>query len=60
MALVDVNFSQGEGQDFLVEVPSAVYSGTLTDALVEPGSTQYLVNEIPAQEGGSNVFIITE
>ncbi|MBP9710813.1 MAG: hypothetical protein KBD50_00900 [Candidatus Pacebacteria bacterium] len=60
MALTDVNFSEGEGQDFVVEVPSAVYTGTITDALFEPNSTQYPVNEIPAQEGGSNVFIITE
>lgn len=59
MALTDVNFSEGEKQDFLVEVPSAVYVGTITDALFESSSTQYPVNEIPEQEGG-NVFIISE
>lgn len=59
MALTDVNFSEGEKQDFVVEVPSAAYAGTITDALFEPSSAQFPVNEIPAQEGG-NVFIITE
>lgn len=60
MALTDVNYSEGEGQDFLVEIPSAVHNGALTDTVIEADSAQYLVNEVPAQEGGSNVFIITE
>ncbi len=59
MALTDVNFSEGEGQDFIVEVPSAVHNGSFTD-VVYPNDAQYLVSEIPAQEGGGDVFIITE
>lgn len=59
MALTDVNFSEGEGQDFLVEIPAAVHNGSVAD-VVYPSDAQYLVNEIPAQEGGGDVFIITE
>lgn len=60
MALTDINFSKGEKQDFIVEIPSASYSGSLTDVLCGANDAQYLVNEIPAAEGEGNVFIITE
>lgn len=61
MALTDVNFQEGEGQDFLLELPSASYSGAVNDILVEPSSTQYSVLEIPESEGGGgNIFIMSE
>lgn len=61
MALVDVNFSEGEGQDFIVEVPAGSYVGSLADAVYTSDDAQYPVLEVPAQEGeGGNVFIITE
>lgn len=59
MALTDVNFQEGEGQDFLIEVPSASYVGAVTDIVVEAGGAQYSVVEVPEAEGG-NVFIISE
>lgn len=61
MALTDINFQEGEKQDFILEVPSAVYSGSITDVLVEGGSTQYPLNEIPeVVGGGGNIFIMSE
>lgn len=61
MALEDVIFQEGEGQDFILEIPSAVYSGSVTDILVEPSSTQYLLLEAPVVAGGGgNVFIMSE
>ena len=60
MALEDINYQEGERQDFILEIPSAVYLGSVTDILVEPGSTQYLLLEAPVVTGGGNVFIMSE
>ena len=61
MALTDVNFQEGEGQDFIVELPSAVYSGSLNDIVVEPNGSQFPVSEIPIVENaGGNIFIMSE
>lgn len=62
MALEDINFSEGEGQDFLVELPSAAHAGSLGDILCEGDSAQYMVNEIPEVQGGGDgdIFIIGE
>ncbi len=62
MALTDVNFQEGEGQDFILEVPNSIYSGVLSDVLLEDDGSQYLLSEIP--EGvigaGGNIFIMSE
>lgn len=58
MALSDVQFQEGEKQDFIVELPVASYSGAFTDVLIEPASTQYLLLEAPAS--GGNIFIMSE
>ncbi len=61
MALEDVNFQEGEGQDFILEIPSAVYVGSLNDILTETSSTQFPVLEAPeVTGGGSNIFIMSE
>jgi len=61
MALEDINYQEGEGQDFIIEIPSAVYAGSLNDILVEASSTQYLLLEAPTiTGGGGNVFIMSE
>jgi hypothetical protein len=61
MALTDINFQAGEGQDFLVEIPTASYSGNLTDILVEALGSQYPVLETPLiTGGGGNIFIIND
>ncbi len=57
MALTDINFQEGEIQDFLLELPTATYSGVLTDILVEPGGNQFLLLEAPEL---GNVFIMSE
>lgn len=61
MALTDINFQEGEGQDFIVEVPAASYSGVLTDITVEPSGSQYLLVETPqVSGGGDNIFVISD
>ncbi len=58
MALTDVNFQDGEIQDYIVEIPSEAYAGSVDDITIESSSTQYLVTEIP--RGGGNIFIMSE
>lgn len=60
MALSDINFQEGEGQDFIVEVPTAVYTGSLTDISVEASGGQMCLFEIPAAQGGNTIFIIDD
>ncbi|MBP6884022.1 MAG: hypothetical protein KBC06_02215 [Candidatus Pacebacteria bacterium] len=61
MALEDVNFQEGEGQDFILEIPSAIYAGSVTDILTESGGIQFPVLEVPeVTGGGSNIFIMSE
>lgn len=60
MALTDINFQEGEGQDFLAELPFVAYSGSVGDILVEPNSSSYSVNEVPEKSGGGNIFIMSE
>lgn len=61
MALSDINFNQGEGQDFIVEVPTATYTGSLNDVALEPSGGQFLLCEIPQVQGGGNtIFIIDD
>ena len=61
MALTDVHFSEGEGQDFLVEVPVGSYSGSFSDIGTEGEDSEQFIVEIPAAEGGGgNIFIMSE
>jgi hypothetical protein len=61
MALTDVHFQEGEGQDFILELPSAAYVGSLEDILIEPAGSQFSVMEIPEVIAtGSNIFIMSE
>lgn len=60
MALLDVNFSQGEGQDFVVEVPTGTLNAP-ADILIETDSAAYPVLEAPeVTGGGGNIFIIND
>lgn len=59
MALTDINFSQGEVQDFIVENVAGTLN-PIDDILVESSSTQYLVLEIPEPASGGNIFIMSE
>jgi hypothetical protein len=63
MALTDINFQEGEGQDFTVEIPTASYAGSLTDITIETNGSQFLLLETPlitSSPGGGNIFIMSE
>lgn len=61
MALSDVHFSEGDKQDFILEIPTAVYAGSINDMVVESGGSSGLLSEIPQViGGGDNIFIISE
>lgn len=59
MALTDLNFQAGEGQDFILELPDASYTGELNDILTQSNEGQYILSEIPEVVGGqgNNIFI---
>ena len=58
MALTDINMTEGDGQPFLLELPEGTL-GTPTD-IVAGSDQMYPVEEIPAQSGGGNIFIMSE
>ncbi len=63
MALTDVNFQEGEGQDIIVEMPFVARNGVLSDINVEANGAQYPVLETPlivGGGGGGNIFIMSE
>ncbi len=62
MALTDINFQSGEGQDFINEIPDSIYTGSLADILVEKIGSQFLLLETPLVTGGGgdNIFIMSE
>ena len=62
MALTDINFQEGDRQDFMLEVPVGTL-GTPNDILVENNTTRYLELETPlivTGGGGGNIFIMSE
>lgn len=59
MALTDIQFQSGEGQDFLVEIGAGDLNPP-ADMLTEPSSTAYPVMEVPTPSGGGNIFIMSE
>lgn len=64
MALTDINFQEGDGQDFINEIIRPVYTGSLNDILAESSGGQFLLTEIPTivneGGGGGNIFIMSE
>ena len=61
MALTDIDFQNGEGQDFILELPSVVYSGVLTDILIESSGSQFFVLETAKiVNSGNKIFIMSE
>lgn len=61
MALTDIDFNEGEGQDFIVELPVGTL-GVPLDILIETGSTSYPVLEAPLVTGGGSdeIFILND
>ncbi len=57
MALTDINFTDGEGQDFLVELSTGILHA-ISDILVESQGSQFLLLERP--QTGSSIFIMSE
>lgn len=61
MALTDVNFQEGEKQDYILELPTVVHAGSFADILIESSGGQYPVLEAPLiTNSGSNIFIMSE
>jgi len=61
MALTDIDFSEGEGQDFIVEMPVGTLNAPV-DILIETDSIGYPVLETPeiTNNGGGDIFIISD
>jgi hypothetical protein len=61
MALTDIDFQEGEGQDFIVELALGVL-GTPADILTESAESQYPVLEAPLVTGGGGdeIFILND
>lgn len=61
MALTDIDFNEGEGQDFIVELPVGTL-GVPLDILIETGSAGYPVLETPLVTGGGGdeIFILND
>jgi hypothetical protein len=62
MALTDIHFQEGEGMDFITEIPVGA-SHPAGDILIEDDSSQFMLVETPLVTGGgggSNIFIMSE
>ncbi len=62
MALTDINFNEGEGQDFIVERPTGTL-GTPVDILLTANADDYPVLEtepVGGGGGGDEIFIIND
>lgn len=63
MALTDIDFQEGEGQDFIASIALGAL-GTPSDILVDAGASQYPVLEAPQivdqGGGGGDIFIIND
>lgn len=60
MAYTDINFQEGEGQDFVLNLPVVVHSGVLFDELTESSSSQFPDLETTLVASGGNIFIMSE
>lgn len=58
MAVTDINFQEGEGQDFILEIAAGSLSAA-QDFLTGDGEAA-LMSEVPLPETGSNIFIMSE
>jgi hypothetical protein len=56
MAVTDINFQEGEGQDFILEIAQGTLEPS-SDILITHRNLGYLY-EIP--RGGGNIFIMSE
>lgn len=61
MAITDIDFQEGEGQDFIIEVPTGAVNAA-ADELIESASDSLMLYEIPTPTGGGggDIFIIND
>ncbi len=59
MAINDIVAQIGDAQDFIVEIPTGNGSYVPLDSLVETDGA-LSCSEIPEQQGGGNIFIMSE
>lgn len=60
MALTDIDFNEGEGQDFLLELPTGTLNAPV-DILCEPMGSQFLVLETEGSAATTgDIFIIND
>lgn len=60
MALTDINFSEGESQDYILSLARGNI-GTLSSIETETSSSQFPVEELTADVGGGgDIFIIND
>ena len=61
MAITDIDFSEGDNQNFLVELPLGALNAP-ADVLAEAGGVQCFAAEIPEPTGGGDgdIFIIND
>ncbi len=59
MAVTDIDFSEGEAQDFLVEVVPGTLNAP-TDILIETSGESYPVQEISGSSEGDSIFIMVD
>lgn len=59
MAIVDINFQEGEGQDFILEI--ALGSLAAAEDILSGDLNGAMAHEIPIPAtGGNNIFIMSE
>lgn len=61
MAITDIDFCEGDNQNFLVEVPLGTLNAP-ADVLAEGGGVQCFTVEVPEPTGGGDgdIFIIND
>ncbi len=59
MALDDINFQEGEGQDFIVEIPLGLLNAPL-DILAETDGNLFVLETPEVTGGGDEIFIMME
>lgn len=60
MAIIDIVAQSGDGQDFILEIPTGNASYIPTDSLIENDGSLLCVEVPEITGGGGNIFIMSE